>query len=89
MGSIVFEVEAECEGTIRRGDESVGEYGNGIEDADLSSVSMLKCRRGDKGLVWDNIDLLDGLDKTARQTVIDNIMRAFSAEVDDAILGDV
>lgn len=93
MASIVFEVECECEGKVTRADESVGYPGNEIEDPDLSSVMALKGRRftDDKGahrLVWDGYDLLDGLDKAARQIVIENIMKTFATEVDEAILSD-
>lgn len=90
MASYTFEVEVECEGRVTRADESVGYAGNEIEDADLSSVSMLKPRRVLSGykLVWDNIDLLEGLDPVARNIVIANIMAAFSTEIDEAILSD-
>lgn len=88
MASIVFEVECEVEGRVIRGDESVGEFGPIIEDADLSSASMLVAHRGDRGRVWRYIDLLEGLDVTARNIVIANIMVAFANEIDEAILSD-
>ena len=95
MASIVFEVECECEGKVTRADESVGYPGNEIEDADLSSVSMLKWVRetgsvfGRRSGHYKNIDLLDGLDSAARNIVIANIMSAFSDDIDEAILSDV
>lgn len=93
MASIVFEVECEVEGRVIRGDESVGEFGPIIEDADLSSVSMLSpsfVERPDGRFKWSHrsIDLLEGLDATARNIVIANIMDAFGEEIDAAILQD-
>jgi len=89
MASIIFECECEVEGRTVRGDESVGEFGPIIEDADLSSVSMLvRVGVGLGNSNWRNIDLLDGLDPTARNIVIANIMAAFSTEIDEAILSD-
>lgn len=93
MASIVFEVECECEGVVRPAEYDVGIMGPWIEDADLSSVSMLKWVRGGtisgKKPHYQSIDILDGLDKAARQIVIANIMKTFATEVDEAILSDV
>lgn len=89
MASIVFEVECEVEGNVTRADESVGYGGNEIEDADVSSVSMVKAGKTKNGkFVWDNVDLLDGLDKTARNIIIANIMKTFASDIDDAIIQD-
>ena len=89
MASIFFEVECECEGVITRPEPDVGIFGPGVEDADLSSVSMLKTRRTDAGrFVWDNYDILDGLDAKSRDIVIGNIMKTYASEIDEAILSD-
>ena len=88
MASIVFEVECECEGVITPAEPDVGIFGPGVEDADLSSVSMLVARRKDGKTVWDNYDLLDGLDAKARDIVIGNIMKTFQDEVIEAVLSD-
>lgn len=94
MASIVFEVECECEGVITPAEPDVGIFGAGVEDADLTSVSMLVLdwtgERGtiDRRRVWKNVDLLDGIDKAARQRVIQNIIAAFGSDIDEAILSD-
>lgn len=88
MASITFEIEAECEGRITAAEPDVGIMGPGVEDANLSSVSMLVAHRGDKGRVWRAVDLLEGLDAKSRNIVIANIMAAFSTEIDEAILSD-
>jgi len=89
MASIYFEVECEVEGKIVPGDASVGEYGPGVEDADISSVSVLYAERVPFGpVVTKNIDLLDGLDEDARQTVIRNIFKLYADDIDRAILDD-
>jgi hypothetical protein len=94
MASIYFEVECEVEGKIVPGDASVGEYGPGVEDADISSVSVLYAERvpnrqpGAYPYKTKNIDLLDGLDEDARQTVIRNIFKLYADDIDRAILDD-
>ncbi len=88
MASIVFEVECEVEGRVTPSEPDVGIMGPGVEDAGLSSVSMLVAHRGDRGRIWRSIDLLEGLDPKARNIVIANIMAAFSTEIDEAILSD-
>ena len=89
MASIYFEVECEVEGKIVPGDASVGEYGPGVEDADISSVSVLYVETVPFGSpVVKNIDLLDGLDDDARQTVIRNIFKLYAADIDCVILDD-
>ena len=90
MASITLELECECEGTITPAEPDVGIFGKGVEDADLSSVSMLKMVRvtGSWKSRYENIDLLDGLDKQARETVIANIVAAFGDDIDEAILSD-
>ncbi len=92
MASIYFEVECEVEGVIVPGDKSVGEYGPGVEDANISSVSVLYFERRSP---WDgstyktkNIDLLDGLDQDARQIVINNIFKLYADNINEAILSD-
>ena len=88
MASIVFEVECEVEGRVAPGEHGVGIMGPYAEDADLSSVSMLKGARRNGRFVWDGIDLLEGLDAKARNIVIANIMAAFATDIDEAILSD-
>lgn len=88
MASIIFEVECEVEGRVTPAEPDVGIMGPGVEDADLSSVSMIKAGCSDKGIVWRNIDLLEGIDAKSRNIVIANIMAAFSTEIDEAILSD-
>ena len=89
MASIVFEVECEVEGRVTPAEPDVGIMGPGVEDADLSSVSMLVYARSDGfGRTWKSIDLLDGLDSTARNIVIANIMAVFATDIDAAILED-
>lgn len=92
MASIVFEVECECEGRITPAEPDVGIFGEGVEDADLSSVSMLVRVRHDwktdKPAHWRNVDLLEGLDKAARDQVIANIMSAHQDDIIEAILSD-
>lgn len=92
MASITFEIECECEGTITPAEPDVGIFGCGVEDADLSSVSMLVHVRHDyitgKHSHWRNVDLLEGLDAKARATVIANIIAAFGDDIDEAILSD-
>ena len=88
MASIVFEVECEVEGRVMPAEPDVGIFGPGVEDADLSSVSMLKGVQRDWKWVYDGFDLLDGLDTAARNIVIANIMAAFATEIDEAILSD-
>lgn len=87
MASIVFEVECECEGVVIPAEPDIG-AGRAVDDASLSSVSMLVLSSADRGRVWRNIDLLEGLDIKARKIVIANIMAAFSTEIDEAILSD-
>lgn len=89
MASIFFEVECEVEGSIQRAEPDVGIMGPYVEDADLSSVSMLVYRRT-VGLkrTWTNIDLLEGLDAKSADIVKANIMKAFHDEIDQAILED-
>lgn len=88
MASIVFEVECECEGVITPAEPDVGVFSQGVEDADLSSVSMLV--RGNKGdrFFYHGVDLLDGIDKPARERIIQNIIAAFGSDIDEAILSD-
>lgn len=89
MASYAFEVEVEIEATMRRGDESVGEFGSVIDDLDLSSVSMLVAvRKPFQPTKYRNIDLLDGLDKTAREQVIKNILAAYGDEIEEAAYED-
>ena len=88
MASIVFEVECEVEGRVTPAEPDVGIMGPGVEDADLSSVSILVARRSDGKMVWDSYDLLDGLDATAREIVICNIMKTFQNEIIEAVLSD-
>lgn len=88
MASYAFEVEVEIEATMRRGDESVGEFGSVIDDLDLSSVSMLVSERKMRGIKYRNVDLLDGLDKTARDQVIKNILSAYGDEIEEAVYED-
>ena len=93
MASIYFEVECEVEGKIVPGDASVGEYGPGVEDADISSVSVLFQERVAFGSEYPrykvkNIDLLDGLDDDARQIVIRNIFKLYADDIDRASLDD-
>jgi hypothetical protein len=88
MASYAFEVEVEIEATMRRGDESVGEFGSAIDDLDLSSVSMLVSERKMSGIKYRNIDLLDGLDKAAREQVIKNILAAYGDEIEEAAYED-
>ena len=89
MASIFFEVECEVEGVIVPGDASVGEYGPGVEDANISSVSVVYYQRVPFApSVFKNIDLLDGLDEDARQIVINNIFKLYAADIDCAILSD-
>lgn len=90
MASYTFEVEVEIEATMRRGDESVGESGNVIDDLDLSSVSMI-VRNGPTWSIFStthSIDLLDGLDKAARDQVIKNILAAYGNEIEEAAYED-
>lgn len=88
MASIVFEVECECEGTVTPAESDVGIMGPGVEDADLSSVSMLVARRKDGKTVWNGYDLLDGLDAKSRDIVIGNIMKTFQNDIIEAVLSD-
>jgi hypothetical protein len=89
MASIYFEVECEVEGKIVPGDESVGEYGPGVEDADISSVSVLYAERAPFGpVVTKNIDLLNGLDEESCRIVINNIFKLYADDIDRAILDD-
>lgn len=92
MASIVFEVECECEGRITPAEPDVGIFGEGVEDADLSSVSMLvrvpHDWKTDKPAYWRNVDLLEGLDAKARDTVIANIVAAYQDDINYAILSD-
>lgn len=94
MASIVFEVECEVEGNVTPAEPDVGIMGPGVEDAGLSSVSMLKLERVKSDSIFKfktvcrSIDLLEGLDPTSRNIVIANIMAAFSTEIDEAILSD-
>lgn len=92
MASIIFEVECECEGVITPAEPDVGIFGQGVEDVDLSSVSMIAFRAlsksGGRANVWESVDLLEGIDKAARQRVIQNIIAAFSDDIDEAILSD-
>ena len=90
MASYAFEVEVEIEATMRRGDESVGEFGSVIDDLDLSSVSMLVRKRNPfpASHTYVSIDLLDGLDKAARDQVIKNILAAYGNEIEEAAYED-
>jgi len=91
MASITFEVECEVEGNVRPAEPDVGIMGPYIEDADLSSVSMLKAVRSFQpsySVKYQSVDLLAGLDPKSRAIVIANIMEAFSDDVDEAILED-
>ena len=45
--NVKFEVECEVEGRVTPAEPDVGIFGPGVEDADLSSVSMLVARRTD------------------------------------------
>ena len=90
MASYVFEVECEIEATFSPAEPDVGIFGPILEDCDLSSVSMLvaKPRVGHAARTWLNVDLLDGLDKAAREQVIKNIFAAFGKDIEEAAWGD-
>lgn len=88
MASIFFEVECEIEGNIRYADESVGEFGAGVDDLDLSSVSIVtsEYRHGEQR--FKNIDLLAGLDAKARDQVIRNILAVYGDDAEVEFLND-
>lgn len=93
MASYVFEVECEIEATFSPAEPDVGIFGPCLDDLDLSSVSMLvrelnRNKFGMMGAAYKNIDLLDGLDKSAREQVIKNIFAAFGKDIEEAAWGD-
>lgn len=85
MASIYFEVECEIEGVMRSPDESVGEWGAGVDDLDLSSVCMTVRQ---KNGTYKNIDLLDGISPTARDQVIRNILAVYGDDAEEEFLND-
>lgn len=89
MGTITFEVEAEVEGQVLKNDPAFG-GGYYVEDADISSVSMLVSTRDpvNHRTIWRNVDLLEGLDMAAQQRVIQNIFKVFNDDIENAILED-
>ena len=90
MGTITFEVECEVEGVVCGAEPDVGIMGPYVEDADISSVSMLVSTRDPAShrTIWRNVDLLEGLDAASRQRVIQNIFASFGDQIDEAILAD-
>lgn len=88
MASYVFEVECEIEATFSPAEPDVGIFGPILDDYDLSSVSMLVSERKSGRTTYTNVDLLDGLDKTAREQVIKNIFAAFGKDIEEAAWGD-
>ena len=90
MAMLNIEIELELEGTIRNGDEAVGEFGQYVADASISSVSVSKSERPFGGIKWvfTYSDLLEGLDAKSADIVKANIMKAFHDEIDQAILED-
>ena len=88
MASYAFEVEVEIEATFSPPCPEVGIFGPCLDDLDLSSVSMLVSERKMSGIKYRNIDLLDGLDKTAREQVIKNILSAYGNEIEEAAYED-
>ena len=90
MADYTFEVTVEIDGvTIQPAEPDVGIMGPMIEDFDLSSVMMQVVKRPAEGRYsWVGVDLLEGLDKEARQTVIRNIIAAYEGEIEDAIWSD-
>lgn len=88
MASYVFEVECEIEATFSPAEPDVGIFGPILDDCDLSSVSMLVSERKSGRTTYTNVDLLDGLDKTAREQVIKNIFAAFGKDIEEAAWGD-
>lgn len=88
MASYAFEVEVEIEATFSPADPSVGIFFPCLDDLDLSSVSMLVRENRADRYFYRNIDLLDGLDKTAREQVIKNILAAYGNEIEEAAYED-
>lgn len=88
MASYAFEVEVEIEATFSPAEPDVGIFGPCLDDLDLSSVSMLVPKRRDGRTTYSNIDLLDGLDKAAREQVIKNILAAYGNEIEEAAYED-
>ncbi len=90
MASILFEVECEVEATITGGDPSVGIFGPQVDDLTLSSVSMMVDEaKPFSGIKYRNVDLLEGLDQTARNIVIANILAAFGDDAEEAAINDL
>lgn len=88
MASIYFEVECEIEGVMRSPDETVGEWSAGVDDLDLSSVSMLVSERKDGRTIYRNVDMLDGLDVKALDQVIRNILAVYGDDAEEEFLND-
>ncbi len=90
MATYTFEVEVEIDQVnISPAEPDVGIMGETIEDYWLSSVSMQVAHSepGQK-TVWRSVDLLDGLDKEAREQVIRNICSAYDEPIQEAIWED-
>ena len=89
MASYAFEVEVEIEATFSPAEPDVGIFEPTVDDLDLSSVSMLVRSSGPfSPAKYRNIDLLDGLDKAAREQVIKNILAAYGDEIEEAAYED-
>lgn len=90
MASYAFEVEVEIEATFSPPCPEVGIFGPCLDDLDLSSVSMLVHDRATFGVFrkYNSVDLLDGLDKAARDQVIKNILAAYGDEIEEAAYED-
>ena len=89
MASYAFEVEVEIEATFSPPCPEVGIFGPCLDDLDLSSVSMLVREQAPFAPVkWRSVDLLDGLDKAAREQVIKNILAAYGNEIEESAYED-
>lgn len=84
--TITFEVECEVTGSIQPAEPDVGIMSAYPEDVAVESLKALVGKFKYGKMTWATFDLLAGLDKAARDTVLSNVYAAFSEDADDAVM---